>query len=953
MIRRILALIALSLVLVCGHAGVGQASSTPDLIVETITWSPTSPAVGDRITFTVVLRNQGTGLANQSHMAFYIDDALLASELVEAMNASASVVTSFTWTAQVGAHTVRAVADSNSEVVESSEVNNEKMHTFSTLTSDLTIEGITWTPENPSAGDQVDLHVRIKNQGTLPSHSSRVDFYIDGHSRGFQEVSRIDAGATATNTFPWIAQAGAHSLKAIVDKSDSIREGDETNNEKTVNYATFTPDLIIEDINWTPEEPSEGDNVTFTVNITNQGSGRAARSYIAYYIDDEHQDTVSLDAIEADASDNITFDWLAEPGSHTIKAIADYYERVFEIDDANNETTVTVTTLTPDLIVDDITWSPEEPSVGDNITFSVALKNQGSGKAILPRVTLYVDGFNEGYQEVDEIGVNATANQTFTWFAEPGSHTVRAVADKDRLIIESDEENNEKTVTYSDTALSDLVVETITWSPEAPLVGEQVTFTTRVKNQGNGAAGSFRVAYFVDGVELSSSATDNISANATANQTFTWTAEIGQHEIKASADYQYKITEVDEENNNLTIAFSPAVPDLVVEAITGSPDRPLPGDTVNFAVTLKNQGNGIAELSKVSFYVDDSYQGYQDVPEIAANATLIREFTWTARADTHEIKAVADYLDRVAESDETNNEKTVSFPIADLLMETITWQPVEPAIGDTVTFALTLTNQGTTPASPSQLSLLVDGVSQGALAIPEIEVGAAVTETFTWTAQAGGHVIVAMADSRREIIESDETNNEATEALLLVAPDLSIEALTWFPASPASGDTVTMTATIANDGTTLSGPSAVFFYLDSVYQGYAEVPEMQATARLAVDFSLTAAEGTNRIAAAIDKFRHVIESDELNNERTVIFESLPAPEPVPETTPAEPEAESGPVPAPQSTPAQTLTVKPAPENSSPIPSLGKGLWLDLLFVAVVIALISTFVRALRRTGSKA
>ncbi|MFC2067340.1 CARDB domain-containing protein, partial [Chloroflexota bacterium] len=56
---------------------------------------------------------------------------------------------------------------------------------------------------------------------------------------------------------------------------------------------------------------------------------------------------------------------------------------------------------------------------------------------------------SRGYQEVQEINVGATATETFTWTAQAGSHTFKAVADSKDAFAESDETNNEKTVTLS------------------------------------------------------------------------------------------------------------------------------------------------------------------------------------------------------------------------------------------------------------------------------------------------------------------------------------------------------------------------------------------------------------------------------------------------------------------------------------------------------------------------
>ena len=847
MFKRILiTTIVLALVFTLGYAESGQANNgktvislslTPDLIIETITWSPTEPLIEDTVTFTVTVKNQGTSQASNSRVAYFIDDAYVTSNYLNPIDPDATATKTFTWKAQVGSHTVKAVADYDNEVTESNETNNVKTYTFSTLAPDLIIESITWSPENPSKGDTVTFSVKIKNQGTSSASSCRVYFYIDGSSRGYQNVPRIDAGATATKTFTWVAQVGSHAIKAIVDKDDWILESDETNNEKTVNFSTFAPDLIIESITWLPETPEESDNVTFSVNITNQGDGRADYSQVAYYINDTLLASDFLDPIDPGATDNSsTFNWIAQEGTYAIKVVADYNDRVTESDETNNALTVTFSTLLPDLIIESITWLPEEPSIGDEITFSVKIKNQGDGRAGVSRVYFYIDDSSRGYQNIPELDVGERETKTFTWKAQEGPHTIKAIIDEENQILESNEGNNEKPVNFA-TLIPDLIIEGIISSPSHPSIADNVIFTVTVKNQGSGKASNSRVAYYIDNTLLTSDYLNPISPNATANETFTWTAQAGTHTIKAVADYYDWIAESDETNNALTVTLSTMVPDLIIESITGSPTEPSIEDEVTFTVTIKNQGSGKAGLSHVYFYVDASYRGYQDVTEL--------------------------------------------------------------------------------------------------------DVGATVNKTFNWTAQEGTHAIKAVADSDNKVTENDETNNEKTVTLSILAPDLTIETITWLPEEPSIGDNVTFTVTVINQGTCSAGSSVVYFYIDAAYQSYQDVPELEASATVNTTFTWAAQEGLHAIKAVADKANDITESQEFNNEKTVTLSFSPSPAltPTPAPTPA---------PAPATKPTPTPIPTPQAGKSTPFPSLGKGIWLDLLFVLVLIILIGALIKGLMR-----
>ncbi|PXF57493.1 MAG: hypothetical protein C4B59_15175, partial [Candidatus Methanogaster sp.] len=105
---------------------------------------------------------------------------------------------------------------------------------------------------------------------------------------------------------------------------------------------------------------------------------------------------------------------------------------------------------TPDLIIQDITWTPTTPSLGDTVTFTVAIMNQGNGSSSSGYAHFYLDGSTspltyKSFTAIDAGG--STTTVSFTWNAQAGSHTFKAVVDKDNKITESDETNNEKTIT--------------------------------------------------------------------------------------------------------------------------------------------------------------------------------------------------------------------------------------------------------------------------------------------------------------------------------------------------------------------------------------------------------------------------------------------------------------------------------------------------------------------------
>jgi subtilase family serine protease len=748
-------------------------TSSPDLITETISWSPEIPLIDDTVTFTVTIKNQGGSQASLSQIAYYIDDTYQTSEPINQINAGATATATFTWEAQAGSHTIKAVADANNEVTESDESNNANTFAFSVLAPDLIIDTITWSPENPSIDEAVTFTVAIKNQGNSGARCSHVDLQIDGFSRSYQEVTRIDAGATVTKTFSWKAQAGSPNIKAIADVLNQVSESDETNNDKKANYATAAPDLIISKISWSPTNFSEDTLATLSVTIKNQGNGKAHPSYMAYYIDDTYLDSAYVSQIEAGATATKSFTWIAQAGFHDVKAVADARQMISESDETNNDKRVDLPALVPDLIIQNITCSPTSPSIADEVTSTVTIKNQGKSQAAHSHLYLYIDDAYKYQQILSLVGASETVTRTFTWTAKSNKHTLKAVADGEDEIEESNESNNVKTTTLtcSSTASSDIAVRDITWSPENPAVGDKVTFTVSIKNQGSDQIDSLDVdCYIDDNQQTSVSIDESINAGDITTTTFTWTAQAGFHNFEAVADPNNIIVESDETNNEETVALITLAPDLVIQGITWSPVSPSTGDLVTFTVTIKNQGNEKASPSYVGYYIDGASRGYHDVPEIYTDATVTKTFTWTAQAGTHTIQAVADLEGQVIEGNELNNERILNLPAPDLIIDKITWSPENPSIDDIITFSIVLKNQGNGSASFSRVHIYIDDSSRSYNNIQKIDAAATATTTFAWKAQAGAHIITTVVDEENDITESDESNNEEAVAFSVFSP---------------------------------------------------------------------------------------------------------------------------------------------------------------------------------------
>ena len=128
-------------------------------------------------------------------------------------------------------------------------------------------------------------------------------------------------------------------------------------------------------------------------------------------------------------------------GTHTIKV--EYYE--YDQTAVAKLSWEKVGENKPDLIIQDISWNPENPKEGENITYSVKVKNIGKASAGGSTVKYYIDGSYIASDSVPALSAGSISTQTFTWTANKcGNIQVKAVADATNAVDESNEGNNER-----------------------------------------------------------------------------------------------------------------------------------------------------------------------------------------------------------------------------------------------------------------------------------------------------------------------------------------------------------------------------------------------------------------------------------------------------------------------------------------------------------------------------
>ncbi|MGO4547403.1 discoidin domain-containing protein [Paenibacillus sp. 2TAB23] len=142
---------------------------------------------------------------------------------------------------------------------------------------DLTITGMSWTPSAPVETSAITLNATVKNNGSLGSPASTVNFYLGNVLAGSAPVSALAAGASATVSLnAGTKNAGTYAVSSKVDEGNAVVEQNEANNAYSSTASLIVAPVSSSDLiataAWNPSNPSAGNAVTFTVNVKNQGN---------------------------------------------------------------------------------------------------------------------------------------------------------------------------------------------------------------------------------------------------------------------------------------------------------------------------------------------------------------------------------------------------------------------------------------------------------------------------------------------------------------------------------------------------------------------------------------------------------------------------------------------------------------------------------------------------------
>ena len=444
------------------------------------------------------------------------------------------------------------------------------------------------------------------------------------------------------------------------------------------------------------------------------------------------------------------------------------------------------------------------------------------------------------------------------------------------------------------TDLADLEIteQNISFTPTAPLSGNQVTITATISNIGKLDAHGVKVEFFngdprLGGTSLCAAQTVDIVADGVAVVTgnFVATDMVGTQQIVVFIDRDNAIQENSKANNIAAKLLSVGgQPDLHVTSndITLSNPNPKAFETVDLIVTIHNIGNESVTNVPVQIFDNGKELISLTLEGVNAGSSNKAIITTGFTAETHEIKVVV--ATAANETHEANNTATRSFTIeaepekpADIAVESIVSTPTIPLSTEPATITVNLANLGGVDITTAfNVVLSVDGAAVGTITVPQLLKGQRSILNFeNLTLAAGDRNVTAVADGANAVTaDTNRTNNTLSKTITVkdsaTPAELELVGITATPSTVNVDAPVTFKVQVRNNGTSEAVNVEVKLFNGNTALGNGIIiPRLVGgqSGELVFENAFNT-NGNYTIRAMIDPNNKITEPNENNNEKS-------------------------------------------------------------------------------------
>ena len=215
----------------------------------------------------------------------------------------------------------------------------------------------------------------------------------------------------------------------------------------------------------------------------------------------------------------------------------------------------------------------------------------------------------------------------------------------------------------------DIAVKSVTASKTVALIGDDIDFTVTISNDGDAEADATVTLDHGDETdELDSATVSALAADGESTMTLSWDtdeAEAGAHNLRVLAASEGDGNSAND-SKTVTVTLREPSTDVAVTGVKASSTEAVVGDTIDFTISLANDGD-VAIAPAVSLYQGDDTDalGSATASTIAVGGTATVTIAWDTddvEAGTYSLRAVATVAD---DDDSTNDSVTASLILHD------------------------------------------------------------------------------------------------------------------------------------------------------------------------------------------------------------------------------------------------------------------------------------------------
>ena len=333
--RMIALLAAVAMLGLLPMGALARLPAAPDVSISPsdINFSNDFPKAGETVVINVTVHNTGDTEATGVTVNFYTDIILFSTKDITRIAVNGTGSASANWPATIPkTYTiiikVNCTADSDTS-------NNQAQRTITVTTggsldvkskvdpSSVPPEGVFW----------VNGTVKLANQAQANAPVTVNIKTMAGATVGTQGQGTTDAGGDFQINMTAPTTAGTYEVETST--STGTLKGNDTQT-----LTVILPDFIIMDITFSSNTPTDGDHITITAILKNNGTDVAGTVEVAFYYDSNKIGSKNYGPLNPGNSTDVTMGWTAVKGTHQMKVVADPNAKVNEMNEENNAMTV-------------------------------------------------------------------------------------------------------------------------------------------------------------------------------------------------------------------------------------------------------------------------------------------------------------------------------------------------------------------------------------------------------------------------------------------------------------------------------------------------------------------------------------------------------------------------------------------------------------------------------------